>query len=121
MSEPLSEEISVEEQSRILILAERTNLLFGFCADLIPDIDLLEKAAKVAGDRESMAMSAAPLLGAAGMDYEQVNFEWSLRRRRSEALANLLKILRDTEAEREERTQKSQDMDKIVKDIVGKF
>ena len=116
-----SEETSSEEQGRILILAQRTNLLFGFCAELIPDIDLLEKAAKVAGDRESMAMSAAPLLEAAGRDYEQVNFEWGLRRRRSEALANLLKVLRDTEVERAERTQKGQDLDKIANDIIGKF
>jgi hypothetical protein len=116
-----SEENSSEEQGRILILAQRTNILFGFCAELIPDIDLLEKAAKVAGDRESMAMSAAPILGAAGKDYEQVNFEWGLRRRRSEALANLLKVLRDTEMERTERAQKGQDLDKIANDIIGKF
>lgn len=104
------EEPTLDEKVRIDMLAERIKLLFGFCVELIPDIDLLERTANNAGQRESMAMSAAPLLGAAGIDYEEKNAEWALRRKRAEALANLLKVLRDTENDRISMQEKSASM-----------
>jgi hypothetical protein len=101
-SENSEKEVSSEERERIQILADRVKLLFGFCTELIPDIDLLERTAKGAGGKEDMAMSAAPILGAVGLDYEEVNMEWGLRRKRAEALANLLRVLDETEKERAE-------------------
>lgn len=96
----LEENNNLDEKIRIETLAERIKLLFGFCVELIPDIDLLEKTAASADERAGFAMSAAPILTAAGLDYEEKEFEWRLRERRASALANLLKVLDETEKER---------------------
>lgn len=116
-----TDEPTLEEKIRIDTLAERIKLLFGFCADLIPDIDLIEKTAKNAGDRESMSLSAAPLLEAAGIDYEEKNAQWQLRRKRAEALANLVRVLRDTEAERKEMEGKAASKQNHRKEIARIF
>lgn len=105
---------SLAEKERVEIFSERIRLLFGFCMELVPDIELLEKATKGAGEKEDMALSAAPLLGAAGLDYEQAHFDWKLRRKRAEALLNLVNVLVDTEKERNER-KISKDGDDIQK------
>lgn len=65
-SQEQPEGISNEEKIRIDILAEKIKLLFGFCANLISDIDLLEKAEKTASDKSDYAISAAPLFGLPG-------------------------------------------------------
>jgi hypothetical protein len=85
---------------RIEMLARRVELLFGFMAELIPDIDLLEQAAGNSASNESYAMSAAPIFGAFNLNHEEAVAKWNLRKRRAEALVNLLKVLRDTEHER---------------------
>lgn len=95
----------LDERDRIQLLASRIQLLFGFCTEFIPHIDLLERVAKGSGERESMAMSAAPILGATGLDYQEINFEWKLRRKRAEAILNLVKVLQETEIERKKIDQ----------------
>lgn len=92
----------LEEKIRIEVLAGRIELLFGFCKDLIPDIDLLESAEKNTADMEQNSFSAAPLLGAAGIDYEEAALSWRIKNKRAEAIINLLKTLRDTEQERKD-------------------
>jgi hypothetical protein len=94
------------EQERAVILAERVKLLFGFCADLIPDKDLLEKVLKQAQDRQSFAISAAPILGAFGEDYEEHEIEARIRKERADALLNLIKTLEKTEKDRLEFKEK---------------
>jgi len=46
----------------VLILAERIKLLFGFMADLIPDKDLIHKAAGNLSQMQNNALTLAPLL-----------------------------------------------------------
>ena len=89
-----------DNKERKIILAEKVRLLFGFCADLIKEKDLLEEVLNVCDDRQSFAVSAAPILGAFGIDYEEQEFELGLRKKRAEALLNLIKILEETEKER---------------------
>lgn len=102
-----NQEPSLEEKVRIEMLAERIKLLFQFCTELIPDIDLVRKTAKSASERESTAMTAAPILGAAGIDYEEKQMQWSIRARRAEAIANLLEVLRDTQKDMDEQKAKA--------------
>lgn len=90
----------LEERERAEVLAERVKLLFGFCADLIPDIDLLEKVLEQAHNKGQFAMSAAPLLMATGMDYEEEVFDANLHSKRAKALLGLIKALKETEEER---------------------
>jgi hypothetical protein len=66
-----------DKKERAVILAERVKLLFGFCADLIPDKDLLKEVMEVSGKRENNALSMAPILGAMGMDYEEAHLRRS--------------------------------------------
>ncbi len=96
----------IDEKSEIEMLATRIELLFGFCKDLFPNIDTLEKAYEGASERASFALSAAPILGAMGQDYEKVNFEWEVKAKRANASVNFLKVLRDTEKERQERKKR---------------
>lgn len=91
-----------EKQERILMLAERVRLLFSFCADLIPDRDLIKETAKLAADRQSNALAMAPILGAAGLDYEVAEQSAKMHKERAEALYNLLEVLYRTEVERAE-------------------
>jgi hypothetical protein len=44
----------------------------------------------------------APIFGAVGLDWEGKQFEAGLHRKRADALVNLVKVIRDTEAERAE-------------------
>ena len=108
-SQEIEQSTGENEEARILLLAERLKMLFGFCADLIPDLDLLERTEAGASERASMAMSAAPILGAMGKDYEEVNFEWEFKSRRAKAIINLLKVLKDTEDERLQRKIKARE------------
>lgn len=98
-----------KEEERIHELAGKIMTLWPFISMLIPDKDLIQRAAKGAGDRASFAASAAPILGAFGMDYEEKEFEANLHRRRAEALFNLVDTLDQTEKERAEFVAKQQE------------
>ena len=88
------------EEERIDNLALKINMLLVFCNELLPDIDLLEKAYKEAQNKHSYTDSAAPILTSLGLDYEKIKIEWYIRERRSKALINLLKVIEETEKER---------------------
>jgi len=96
----------LDELERATLLAERVKLLFQFCADLFDDIDLLEKVLEQSNKKKSFALSAAPLLGAVGMDYEAEEFDADLHARRAKALLGLIKTLKQTEEDRAEFAKK---------------
>lgn len=110
---------NLNKQERILVLAERVKLLFGFCAELIPDLDLLKEVTISAADKEDFALSAAPILGAFGRDWEADHNEAQLRTRRSEALYELVKVLDETEKGRME-FKISQDKKKEGRDMLAR-
>lgn len=96
----------IERKEKALILAERVKLLFGFCADLIPDKEMLKEVLDKAGNTESMTMTLAPILGAFGQDYEVAHTEAKIRTERAKALYDLVDTLDRTEKERAEFSQK---------------
>lgn len=98
-------EESLREEAEIL--ATRVKLLFGFCFELVPKIELLKRTLSLSNDKASTALAAAPLLTAAGIDYEQKHWEADMRKRRAEALVNLIKVLDETEKERIEMEQQA--------------
>jgi hypothetical protein len=106
---------TLEENEKAEQLAEKIKVLFGFCASFIPEMDLLKETLTGVHDKENFTMSAAPLLGAFGVDYEQKNWEWRMKRERAEALINLIEVLDRTEKERVEMNQKKADMAETVK------
>jgi len=93
------------EKERIEIIAERINILFGFCGDLIKNKVLVEGVLKLSSSREEFALSAAPILGAFGLDYNAESFEPSPQAKLA-ALLNLLEVLETTENERAEYREK---------------
>lgn len=93
---------SPEKQERIFILAEQVKQLFAFCGMLIPDLDLLEKVTDVTRDSHSHAQALFPVMGAVGMDARETELETEVRAKRSAALLNLVKVIKETEEERVE-------------------
>ena len=100
-------ENELDKKIRAEALGEKIKLLFMFVIDMKKDKDLLAEAKEQANDRANFAMSAAPLFGAVGMDYESANFEANLHERRAGAILNLLNVLEETENERNEEKEKS--------------
>jgi hypothetical protein len=96
-----------EEQERIEVVAERIKLLFGFCGELLKDRDLVERALDLAQSRASLALSAAPILGAVGLDYEERHTEAQINAFRAATLLNLLNVLEETEKRRRESKEKA--------------
>jgi hypothetical protein len=89
----------MKDKQKIIELAEKLKLLFGFCTDLIPDKELLKDTAKLALDHQSFAMSAAPILEAFGENWEKAEFEARLKLDRANALYHLIDTLDRTEKE----------------------
>ena len=110
----------LEEKERVLLLANRIELLFGFCAELIPDIDLLERTANGAWENEQMSLSAAPILGAMGIDYEKANAKWQIRAKRAEALLNLIKVLDSTNKEMNKQPPAESEENKQIRESLMK-
>ena len=67
---------------------------------------------EVSSERESNALSMAPILGAMGMDYKGVHFEAQLKEKRANALYRLIETLDETEKERVEFQMKQQKKEK---------
>lgn len=111
------EENNLNEKARIDILAERIKLLFGFCAELIKDKDLVKKVLEVSEKRRDFALSGAPILGAFGIDYEEREVDAKLHAERAKALLNLLETLERTETERAEFSNKQIEIAKNRKQI----
>ena len=60
------------ESWKFLSEGNDVKLLFGFCAELIPDKEMLKETYDLASNRQSMSVSMAPILGAFGQNYEDV-------------------------------------------------
>lgn len=95
-----------ENKEKIEELAQKVQLLFPFLFDLGKDIDLLERVAKHSDEMVDRTMSMAPIIGAFGENYEELEFEARLKQKRGEALFKLVKVIIDTEAERIEFKEK---------------
>lgn len=89
-----------KEKARIQMLAMRIQLLIGFAAELVPDMDLLERTVKGTSERSMRVLSVAPILGAMGEDYEEKHMQSEVQRKRSKALLNFIKTIDETETER---------------------
>ena len=94
------------KHEKALILAEKVKLLFGFCADLISDKEMLKDVYDLADKRQSMSLSMAPILGAFGENYEDIENEAGIRKERAKALYELIDTLDRTEKERTEYEEK---------------
>lgn len=105
-TEVVMEGREAEERERIAMLAEQIKLLFGFAAQMIPDIDLLERVAKLSDDRVSTADAMAPILMAHGMNWEKISMEKRVHAKRAEAVLALIRTLKETEDERIEFQRK---------------
>ncbi len=90
----------LERKNKAIELAEKVKLLFGFCADLIQDKEMLKETYDLASNRQSMSVSMAPILGAFGQNYEDVENEARIRKERAKALYELIDTLDRTEKER---------------------
>lgn len=117
----MAKETDLEKRGRVIVLAERVKLLFGFCAELIPDKDLLKETASVAEDRIGTAMAMAPIIGAYGMDSEVAEFNARLHSRRAKALFELINVLDETEKERLEFKEKQKNKAQGRADIARMF
>ena len=107
--------MKTEEKEKIELLAERIKLLFGFCAEFIPDIELLKNTFIIAADKENFAESAAPVLCAFGIDYEEKSLEWRIRKERAKALINFIEVLARTEKERTKMKERKVSMAETAK------
>lgn len=105
------------KKEQIQILAERIKLLFGFCADLIPDLELLKETAESSSQRANDVLSMAPLIGAFGQDYESAHFNRRLEAKRAKALYELVKVLKETEDERINFKQQQSNKDEAMEVI----
>ena len=99
----------IEEKERIMILAEKIKLLFGFCVDLIPDKDLLKRTLELSEDRHSRGLGMAVIFEAFGQDWEAIENETKIKKERAEALYNLIECLDKTEKTRLEFSEKQKD------------
>jgi hypothetical protein len=94
------------EREKIIEIAEKVKLLFGFCADLIKDKEQIKKTMELAYSRVENSLAVAPILGSFGEDYRDTEFEARLHAKRAEALFNLIDCLEKTENERLEYKDK---------------
>jgi hypothetical protein len=104
-----------KQDEKVVVLAEKIKILFGFVHGMAPDLELLRKSYIGARNSESFAVSTAPILGALGVDFQHKEFEWKLRKERAQALINLIEVLERTEKERTEMNKRKAGMDEIVK------
>ena len=96
----------IDNKEHILEVAEQVKLLFGFCAQLIPDKEMIKQTAQMAEERHSGSMAMAPVIGAFGGSWEDAEFDTKLHARRADALYNLINVLDETEKDRAEHETK---------------
>ena len=104
---------------KILELANQISTLLQFASLLVPDIDILERVTRESGEISSRTLTLAPVLGAVGEDYEEKHLEAEVRRKRSIAILNLAKVIRDTEKEREDFKLKQANKAKVRAELGG--
>lgn len=90
-----------EDKAKIQEVAHKVELLLAFCADLIPDKELIRRAGNRSREIQSFALAAAPLLVAVGENYEAHEMEASIRANRAEAIYHLVNVLDTTEKQRQ--------------------
>lgn len=90
----------VDDQAKIEELAQRISVLVQFATALIPDIELIEKAATEAGNKNSLTATLATVLTAAGEDWEDRQLEASLTYQRAIGLYKFVETLKKTEEEK---------------------
>ena len=95
---------------RIAELAGKVTTLLQFAALLVDDIDLLEKVYGESTETVSHVDALAPVIGAVGGDWEESRLEADVRRKRALAILELAKVIRDTEADREQLRSKQASM-----------
>jgi len=107
----MSEEQKEWSREKIEEVATKVETLFMFAMQLDDgeSIEILKETMKGSGRRASIAMAAAPLLTASGMDYEEHRLEADLRYKRAKALIALIEVLKETEDERVEFKKKQAD------------
>lgn len=89
-------------EDKILELANQVGTLLQFTAMLVPDIDILEKVYVQSGEIASRVDALAPVILASGGDYDEKRVEAGIRSKRALALIELVRVIRDTEKERED-------------------
>jgi len=94
------------EEEQIEELAMMVGQLIGLSALLIPHLDLLDRAAESARETSSITAAAAPIIGAMGKDWEESQFEADLQTKRSKAIVEMIRVLKETEDERAEFQKK---------------
>lgn len=93
-------------KEKIIILAEKIKLLFGFCADLIPEKEMLKEILELSEDRHSRSIGMAVIFEAFGQDWKAIENETKIKKERAEALYNLIDCLDRTEKSRIEFSEK---------------
>lgn len=99
------------------LVAERVKLLLAFCGELIPYKEMLKDTLKLANERSSFAIDAAPILEAYGRNWEADHFEAELKAKRAKALYHLIDVLDTTEKEWLEFAEKQATREKGRKQI----
>jgi hypothetical protein len=95
----------IQTKMNVEMVAERVQLLFDFCAALIP-YEMLSETLQVANTRASFAVDATPILEAYGREWEVDRFHAELTAKRAKALYQLINVLDTTERERLEFAEK---------------
>lgn len=98
-----------EYKTRCLEAATKVQLLLEFAGSLIGDLDIIKETMELAEDRSSTADSTAILIDACGGNYRDIKFNADLKKRRAQALYNLINCIAETEAERKINEQNNQD------------
>ena len=101
-------------------LAQKIKTLIAFCGALIPHKETLKGLLDRAEDREGSVQAMAPLFGAFDIDPEKKAVQARLHSRRAKALYDLVVVLAETEAERQEYENKKNDI-KETKKMLEKF
>ena len=73
---------------------------------------MIKETFELASERQSMSVSMAPILGAFGEDYKDIEFEARIRKERASALFELIDTLDRTEKERIELNLKKKSRQK---------
>jgi hypothetical protein len=102
------------EKPDIYEIASLVDVAFHFVSMLIPYLEILEKTNNNAKNKEELSLSAAPLLGAFGVDFDKKEREWRIIRKRGEALVNLVKTLKETELERQQNSTFVNEREQII-------
>lgn len=100
MTDNIPDRDKVEEAAAMV-----TNLL-QFSALLIPYLELLEQNDSATAELSGHTAALAPVIGAVGGDWETAQLEADIRTKRSRAIVNLVRVLKETEADRVKHAEK---------------